>query len=65
MSIREAGITRRETLKLGAGTVAGTAIGMAKAEVPAVTVKMPDTEWSRLRGFNYQPSYGSSGFELW
>jgi len=21
--------------------------------------------WSQIRGFNYQPSYGSSGFELW
>lgn len=22
-------------------------------------------DWSGVRGFNYQPSYGSSGFELW
>lgn len=22
-------------------------------------------DWSQIRGFNYQPSYGSSGFELW
>lgn len=22
-------------------------------------------DWSTIRGFNYQPSYGSSGFELW
>jgi hypothetical protein len=22
-------------------------------------------DWSKIRGFNYQPSYGSSGFELW
>ena len=26
---------------------------------------MPDSAWSQVRGFNYQPSYGSSGFELW
>lgn len=23
------------------------------------------TDWSQVKGFNYQPSYGSSGFELW
>ena len=57
-------MTRREALKLGAGAVAAVATGAAGAE-PAVAAKMPDTEWSRLRGFNYQPSYGSSGFELW
>ncbi len=22
-------------------------------------------DYERIRGFNYQPSYGSSGFELW
>lgn len=22
-------------------------------------------EWSEIRGFNYQPSFGSSGFEIW
>lgn len=22
-------------------------------------------DWSKIRGFKYQPSYGSSGFELW
>ena len=57
-------MTRREALKLGTGAVAAVATGAAGAE-PAVAAKMPDTEWSRLRGFNYQPSYGSSGFELW
>jgi len=57
-------MTRREALKLGTGAVAAVATGAAGAE-PAAPAKMPDTEWSRLRGFNYQPSYGSSGFELW
>ena len=64
MDNREAGITRRTALKLGAGAVAAAATGAAGAE-SAVAAKMPDTAWSRLRGFNYQPSYGSSGFELW
>ncbi len=22
-------------------------------------------DYSQIKGFNYQPSYGSSGFELW
>lgn len=26
---------------------------------------MPDSEWSAIRGFNYQPSYGRTGLELW
>lgn len=26
---------------------------------------LPETSWSKVRGFNYQPSYGSNGFELW
>ncbi|MCK9639476.1 MAG: cellulase family glycosylhydrolase [Prolixibacteraceae bacterium] len=26
---------------------------------------MPDSVWTQMRGFNYQPSYGSNGFELW
>lgn len=24
-----------------------------------------DRDWSKVHGFNYQPSYGSNGFELW
>jgi hypothetical protein len=27
--------------------------------------KLGRRDWSKIRGFNYQPSYGSSGFELW
>jgi len=64
MNERRTTMTRREALTMGAGAVAAVATGAAGAE-PAVPAKMPDTEWSRLRGFNYQPSYGSSGFELW
>ncbi len=54
-------VTRRETLKLGAGALAALAAGAAHAEPP----KMTDTPWAHVRGFNYQPSYGSNGFELW
>ncbi|MCM8770139.1 MAG: hypothetical protein NC911_10850, partial [Candidatus Omnitrophica bacterium] len=28
-------------------------------------LRLPDSSWSKVRGFNYQPGYGSSGFELW
>lgn len=68
MQSRKTGMTRREALRVGAGIAIGLAAGAVKAETetgPTVPAKMPDTEWSRLRGFNYQPSYGSSGFELW
>jgi len=64
----KAGITRRDAMKLGAGAAAALAAGPLGAETAAATAataRMPDSEWSRIRGFNYQPSYGSSGIELW
>jgi len=27
--------------------------------------RLPDSFWTKIKGFNYQPSYGTSGFELW
>lgn len=63
-----ADITRREALKRVAAAIAGAAacgvVGTSAAEAAAL-LAMPDSKWSRIRGFNYQPSYGSSGFELW
>src|SRR5579871_1930612 len=41
---------------------------LAEPETPApsaVVPRVPDSDWSALRGFNYSPSYGSNGFELW
>ena len=64
-------ITRREALKSGAAAVVGAAVyagGGVFAEEPvtqATPLRMPDSLWSKVRGFNYQPSYGSSGLELW
>ena len=65
-------IKRREALKkIGAGILAFTAIPHMdiSASVTNMTEtlpqRMPDSEWSQIRGFNYQPSYGSKGFELW
>jgi hypothetical protein len=40
-----------------------SARSLRAAEVPPATAYGRD--WSKVRGFNYQPSYGSSGFELW
>jgi len=64
-----ANITRRDALKIGAAAAVGTVaacLGAAKAEqaLPSSPV-LPDSKWSQLRGFNYQPSYGTNGFELW
>jgi len=36
----------------------------SKAAEPFVP-RMPDSDWSAIRGFNYQPSYGHTGLELW
>lgn len=38
---------------------------LARAEKPEDTTAMPESAWSRIAGFNYQPSYGSTGLELW
>lgn len=60
--------TRREALKVGIGTAVSAAVavgGVWAAEPVAQALVMPDSPWSQIRGFNYQPSYGSTGFELW
>jgi hypothetical protein len=65
---RPGGMTRREAVKIGMRTVVGMAVagtGALAGEPAAGGSAMPDSRWSRLRGFNYQPSYGSNGFELW
>jgi hypothetical protein len=66
------GITRRDALKTCAAafvSVAATyprsAAPAAEPSPPASPPRMPDSAWSRVRGFNYQPSYGTCGFELW
>lgn len=61
-------MTRRQAVKAGIGTTIGAAIaagGAWAAEPAAQALVMPDSPWSQIRGFNYQPSYGSTGFELW
>ncbi len=67
-------LTRREALKtasiaaLGAGLAGRLAAQDTNAAKPAAaksTPRMPDSPWAAVRGFNCQPSYGSTGFELW
>ncbi|MFA6544056.1 MAG: hypothetical protein WCS99_06500, partial [Limisphaerales bacterium] len=64
----ERSIRRRDFLRaVSAGTLALAELQNFSAAEPNVAVRprMPDSEWSAVRGFNYQPSYGSSGLELW
>ena len=74
MNTTSTSITRRQALKsvtiaaLGAGLagrLAAQDANAAKPDAAASTPRMPDSPWAAVRGFNYQPSYGSTGFELW
>lgn len=59
-------LTRRQALQLMSLAAVGLALpGAARAEEVKTSPTMPETMWSKIRGFNYQPSYGSNGFELW
>jgi len=61
-------IPRRDFLRgisAGALALAGFRNSGAAEPTPTPPLRMPDSVWSAIRGFNYQPSYGSSGFELW
>ncbi len=58
----------RRTFLAQTGAVAAVAamhtnVGHAEEKWPQQSAFGRD--WSKIRGFNYQPSYGSSGFELW
>jgi hypothetical protein len=48
---------------IATGTVLGP--GSAKAAETRSWNTGFGRDWSQVRGFNYQPSYGSNGFELW
>lgn len=68
-------LNRRDALKLTAGALAAVALGDQVSVIasnegmqtnPASTRRAgSDRDWSAIRGFNYQPSYGSTGLELW
>jgi hypothetical protein len=61
-------ISRRDLL-LTTGALACAAAAPAAATAADADEKSWNTgfgrDWSQIRGFNYQPSYGSNGFELW
>jgi len=55
---------RRRSFIAGAATVVAATIDMRLTSAGEQQTP-PGRDWSKIRGFNYQPSYGSSGFELW
>ena len=65
--MRNQDLSRRDFLvQAGALTAAmAWANSGTAAEQPASSQTAFGRDWSKIRGFNYQPSYGSSGFELW
>jgi len=66
MTNRESPVSRRDFLGTAAAGAAALAVdALSAAESPAAPPRMPDSSWAAVRGFNYQPSYGSSGLELW
>jgi endo-1,4-beta-mannosidase len=58
----ENSVTRRGFM--GAAALAAVAVGSRAAQGQAAEPK-PAEDYSRVRGFNYQPSYGSHGIEIW
>jgi hypothetical protein len=37
----------------------------SRVEPRPTAPRLPESPWSAVRGFNYQPSYGTTGLELW
>ncbi len=60
-------ITRREALKLGMAAVASAAGGGVTSKAAAQEQAQPSRirAYSWVRGFNYQPSWGSHGITIW
>jgi hypothetical protein len=62
-------ITRREALReigtSAAAAGAGAGIGSLSAAAQAESEPSPIHEYSWVRGFNYQPSWGSHGLTIW
>ena len=55
-------VTRRKALKIGAGVIAGAA-GAVAAQTTSNASRIHEYSW--VRGFNYQPSWGSHGITVW
>ena len=60
-------ITRREALKASAGIGASAAFGSVAPTLAEATAPKASRihEYSWVRGFNYQPSWGSHGITIW
>jgi hypothetical protein len=60
-------ITRRDALRIGAGAVAGAVISSVATALAEETIPKASRihEYSWVRGFNYQPSWGSHGITIW
>ena len=67
MNLATQPITRREALKASAGIIAGAAVGSVTPTLAAETTPKASRirEYSSVRGFNYQPSWGSHGITIW
>jgi len=62
----ETNVTRRDVLRLGTGTALGAAAayaGVGVAQNAAKPSRLRD--YAGVRGFNYQPSWGSHGIHIW
>ncbi len=61
-------LSRRRFVAQAAMASATLGLGLARSAVAVETAKPSGAwvnPWRHIRGFNYQPSYGSNGFELW
>jgi hypothetical protein len=50
---------------LGSAVLVAAASNTTTAAGAATPAPQTGQDWAKIRGFNYQPSYGSSGLELW
>lgn len=65
-----AGLTRRKALKAGMGAIVGTTLSYtgfsaSSLEAPAPSQIVWDNPYRNIRGFNYQPGYGATGYDIW
>lgn len=58
-------LSRRDALRIGAGVLAGASLAGAPAAAAQESPSSRIHEYSWVRGFNYQPSWGSHGITIW
>jgi hypothetical protein len=63
-------ITRRKAVKIGSGAIAAALIGNSGAfsfpqEPELITQQAWGNPYRDIRGFNYQPSYEATGYNIW